>query len=273
MQRLRDNAAGSNQKQTNPQESRRLAIGRCIRSLEHACQCRDADCSLPSCRKIKRVVSHAKACKRKSNGDCSICKQLIALVCYHSKNCQETICPVPFCLNIKNKLIEKQRIMKSRSATTHNRGMAEAIGQLSPGSSNQPSLDNEPLASPEVPQPGLLTTLLASQVLQQLRALTPLRSVNFSQRKQQFLNIRHNPTYYAIKQRLRQVGPQQQEVMDEATVIGQPQFQPGSPQGRAWQQHRQLMAKLRQQMLAKLRQQLGQLVMSPMPAHEHPPLN
>lgn len=75
-------------KQANPQEARKLSIQRCIQSLVHACQCRDANCRLPSCQKMKRVVTHTKICKRKTKGDCPICKQLIALCCYHAKHCQ-----------------------------------------------------------------------------------------------------------------------------------------------------------------------------------------
>ncbi|CAH2244092.1 jg5105, partial [Pararge aegeria aegeria] len=41
-------------KQANPQEARKLSIQRCIQSLVHACQCRDANCRLPSCQKMKR---------------------------------------------------------------------------------------------------------------------------------------------------------------------------------------------------------------------------
>ena len=73
---------------SNPQEARKLSIQRCIQSLVHACQCRDANCRLPSCHKMKRVVSHTKQCKRKTNGGGPICKQLIALCCYHAKLCQ-----------------------------------------------------------------------------------------------------------------------------------------------------------------------------------------
>jgi len=47
-------------------------------------------------------------CKRKTNGGCPICKQLIALCCYHAKHCVETKCPVPFCANIKSKLRQQQ---------------------------------------------------------------------------------------------------------------------------------------------------------------------
>jgi len=72
---------------TNPTEARKLSIQRCIQSLVHACQCRDANCRLPSCQKMKRVTQHTKVCKRKTNGGCPICKQLIALCCYHAKHC------------------------------------------------------------------------------------------------------------------------------------------------------------------------------------------
>lgn len=76
---------------TNPQEARKLSIQRCIHSLVHACQCRDANCRLPSCQKMKRVTQHTKICKRKTNGGCPICKQLIALCCYHAKHCPVSI--------------------------------------------------------------------------------------------------------------------------------------------------------------------------------------
>ena len=83
-----DGGGGEAVPTSNPQEARKLSIQRCIQSLVHACQCRDANCRLPSCHKMKRVVSHTKQCKRKTNGGCPICKQLIALCCYHAKLCQ-----------------------------------------------------------------------------------------------------------------------------------------------------------------------------------------
>ena len=86
-----DGGGGEAPSTSNPQEARKLSIQRCIQSLVHACQCRDANCRLPSCHKMKRVVSHTKQCKRKTNGGCPICKQLIALCCYHAKLCQVRI--------------------------------------------------------------------------------------------------------------------------------------------------------------------------------------
>lgn len=110
-----DDGSPTDMKQANPQEARKQSIQRCIQSLVHACQCRDANCRLPSCQKMKRVVSHTKLCKRKTNGGCPICKQLIALCCYHAKHCQEAKCPVPFCPNIKHKL--KQQQLQQRYAS------------------------------------------------------------------------------------------------------------------------------------------------------------
>ncbi|XP_024140259.1 histone acetyltransferase p300 isoform X2 [Oryzias melastigma] len=120
----------------SPEYSRRLSIQRCIQSLVHACQCRNANCSLPSCQKMKRVVQHTKGCKRKTNGGCPICKQLIALCCYHAKHCQENKCPVPFCLNIKHKLRQQQLQHRLQQAQMLRRRMAsmQRVGQPPPGS-------------------------------------------------------------------------------------------------------------------------------------------
>ncbi|XP_076841342.1 uncharacterized protein LOC143485693 isoform X2 [Brachyhypopomus gauderio] len=112
----------------SPQESRRLSIQRCIQSLVHACQCHDANCSLPSCQKMKRVVQHTKRCRRKTKGGCPVCKQLIALCCYHAKHCQENKCPVPFCLNIKHKLRQRQLQHRIQQAQMMRRRMASMQG-------------------------------------------------------------------------------------------------------------------------------------------------
>ena len=102
-----DDGSSAGDKQ-DPQENRRQSIQRCIQSLVHACQCRDANCRLPSCHKMKRVVAHTKTCRKKTNSGCPICKQLIALCCYHAKHCNENKCQVPFCLQIKQKIRQQQ---------------------------------------------------------------------------------------------------------------------------------------------------------------------
>lgn len=67
---------------------------RCIQSLVHACQCRDANCRRLSCHKMKRVVQHTKTCKKRQQANCPVCKQLIALCCYHAKHCNGAQCQV-----------------------------------------------------------------------------------------------------------------------------------------------------------------------------------
>ncbi|XP_037834605.1 histone acetyltransferase p300 isoform X3 [Kryptolebias marmoratus] len=159
-------AAASTQ---SPGDSRRLSIQRCIQSLVHACQCRNANCSLPSCQKMKRVVQHTKGCKRKTNGGCPICKQLIALCCYHAKHCQENKCPVPFCLNIKQKLRQQQlqhrlqqaQMLRRRMATMQRGGQpaggppgGPGVGLPSPGANGTtaPSTPTSGGTQPPTPQ-------------------------------------------------------------------------------------------------------------------------
>ncbi|TRY77535.1 hypothetical protein DNTS_028247 [Danionella cerebrum] len=138
----------------NPGDSRRLSIQRCIQSLVHACQCRNANCSLPSCQKMKRVVAHTKGCKRKTNGNCPICKQLIALCCYHAKHCQENKCPVPFCLNIKQKLRQQQlqhRLQQAQMVRRRMASMQRTGMQLPGGNGGMPSPGSCSTTGPSTP--------------------------------------------------------------------------------------------------------------------------
>ncbi|XP_037871053.1 histone lysine acetyltransferase CREBBP isoform X3 [Bombyx mori] len=136
-------------KQANPQEARKQSIQRCIQSLVHACQCRDANCRLPSCQKMKRVVTHTKICKRKTKGDCPICKQLIALCCYHAKHCTESKCSVPFCSSIKQKLKQQKVQQRVQQAKLLRRRMAAMNTRAAPPSSPPPHA----LASPPPSKP------------------------------------------------------------------------------------------------------------------------
>lgn len=159
---LDDGSSPADQKQSNPQEARKLSIQRCIQSLVHACQCRDANCRLPSCQRMKRVVTHTKVCKRKTNGGCPICKQLIALCCYHAKHCQEGKCPVPFCSNIKYKMKQQQlqqrlqqaQLLRRRMAVMNTR-TAAPTPQVGPvGGAVSPMGTQGPLAGSVSPQLG-----------------------------------------------------------------------------------------------------------------------
>ena len=161
-----DDGGGKGSDVQNPQESRRVSIQRCIQSLVHACQCRDANCRQPSCQKMKRVVSHTKNCKRKANGCCPICKQLIALCCYHAKHCQEQKCPVPFCLNIKHKLRQQQlqhrlqqaQMLRRRMAVMQRTSITNSINAL-PASQPAPTSS---VSAPTPPNPSQPPTYSAA---------------------------------------------------------------------------------------------------------------
>ena len=102
-----DNATAVKDNQ-DPKESRKQSILRCIQSMTHACQCRDANCKLQSCHKMKTVITHTKLCRKKTDSGCPICKQLIALSCYHAKQCHENKCRMPYCEQIKFKLLQNR---------------------------------------------------------------------------------------------------------------------------------------------------------------------
>ena len=103
-----ESQAHDNKQSVTAKEQRRQSIQRCIQSLEHATYCDDHSCQLHICLKIKKVSAHAKQCKGKTNGGCTVCKQFIALCCYHAKHCNKTNCMVPYCSHIKQKLRKQQ---------------------------------------------------------------------------------------------------------------------------------------------------------------------
>ncbi|KAF8357427.1 cbp-1 [Pristionchus pacificus] len=129
-------------------------IQKCIQSLVHACTCRDANCRRSSCFKMKRVVSHTKQCKKRTNATCPVCKQLIVLCCYHAKHCQKEGCQVPFCMNIRQKLMEQKRSLARRADMMMRRRMEglSAVANANAASSNAPSTSTS-LPSSSNPNP------------------------------------------------------------------------------------------------------------------------
>ena len=147
-----DADGSDSQRQQDPQEARRLSVQKCIQSLVHACQCRDANCRQTNCQKMKRVVLHAKTCQRKMNGGCPSCKQLIMLCCYHAKHCNEPKCQVPFCSNIKQKLRQQQMDNRVREANLMRRRVQQMTGlpySNSGGSSGGAFTQQQPQQQPQ----------------------------------------------------------------------------------------------------------------------------
>jgi E1A/CREB-binding protein len=85
------------------------SMQRCIQSLIHALQCKNANCRRNTCHKMKKVIAHNKQCKKRQQVNCPVCKHYISLCNYHAKYCNQQSCPVPFCSNIRQKLQEQER--------------------------------------------------------------------------------------------------------------------------------------------------------------------
>jgi hypothetical protein len=104
---------------------------------------------------MKRVVSHTRQCKRKSNGGCPICKQLVALCCYHAKVCQEAKCPVHFCQNIKEKLRQQslqEAAMMSQQQQSFGKGNPDNPGMVGPGGAGVALSSNSTMMIQQQPQ-------------------------------------------------------------------------------------------------------------------------
>ncbi|XP_065324236.1 CREB-binding protein-like isoform X2 [Gordionus sp. m RMFG-2023] len=140
---LGNGSSDSVKREADLAEARQQSIQRCIQNLVHASQCKDANCRLSSCQKMKRVVAHTKGCKKKVNSGCPVCKQFITLCCFHAKNCPEPKCPVPFCNNIKHKLAlqkKQQRLAQEQHALRRMAAMnaAQAAQSISSVSGSVP---------------------------------------------------------------------------------------------------------------------------------------
>uniref|UniRef100_A0A3P9B5I0 histone acetyltransferase n=1 Tax=Maylandia zebra TaxID=106582 RepID=A0A3P9B5I0_9CICH len=254
-----DNNSQSGEASKSPQESRRLSIQRCIQSLVHACQCRNANCSLPSCQKMKRVVQHTKGCKRKTNGGCPVCKQLIALCCYHAKHCQENKCPVPFCLNIKHKLRQQQlqhrlqqaQLMRRRMATMQCRTMPlpsppPSAAPSTPTSHTQPSTPQtpqQPLSNqPQTPNSAGVMSPSFSNAPRTAQAQAPvsqgkpgpqpppIAAVKMAQRIEMMAQAQQNQRNYRVNVNGLPMNPQQPQQRMTAPMQPAMQMVPG-PRG------------------------------------------
>uniref|UniRef100_H2YZX0 histone acetyltransferase n=1 Tax=Ciona savignyi TaxID=51511 RepID=H2YZX0_CIOSA len=135
----------------NLESGRTLAVQRCINSLVHACQCRNANCNSPACSRMKKIVTHTKSCKRKAGGGCPICKQLIALCVYHAKICQESKCQVPFCYTLKMRMKQQEQQHRRKESLLMRRRMAIMTAtSASQSGPHTPGADNN--AAPATPK-------------------------------------------------------------------------------------------------------------------------
>lgn len=96
-------AAAKKESETQWQAARTRLIEQGLAFLLHAIRCHDPACANTTCPKAKVLVAHSKSCGKKSSG-CIDCKQLIEMCRYHSENCENEKCAIPFCSNLKKDL-------------------------------------------------------------------------------------------------------------------------------------------------------------------------
>lgn len=122
-------------------ENRSSQLNYYIQSLEHACSCRDANCRMNSCQRMKGFLEHLRnGCRNsKNNKMCKICLQLKKLCFAHAKQCDRNKCPVPNCSVMKERM-EKQR---TESKIKNNQLMRRRMAVMQ----RQPMLDREEQSS------------------------------------------------------------------------------------------------------------------------------
>lgn len=121
---LDDSVPNAETKAHSQEEARRKSMQTYVQSLEHASQCRDANCRSQVCQKMKRYISHVRLCQKGDRKGCPMCKIVIQLCCAHAKACKETKCLVPFCPKLKQKFqkiraeqqFQQQQLMRRRMA-------------------------------------------------------------------------------------------------------------------------------------------------------------
>ncbi|XP_055355018.1 protein cbp-1-like [Paramacrobiotus metropolitanus] len=93
----------------NAPETRWAMVERLLQTLLHVGYCHSDTCSVRACQNIKRLISHTRTCQLKFTEECSLCWPLIALCCYHAKQCNECQCLVPFCQAIRPEWEQQRR--------------------------------------------------------------------------------------------------------------------------------------------------------------------
>uniref|UniRef100_A0A914PUF7 histone acetyltransferase n=1 Tax=Panagrolaimus davidi TaxID=227884 RepID=A0A914PUF7_9BILA len=91
-------------------KKRQESIQKIIEKLIHAVNCKNESCTtFATCNRLKQILSHLQICKNRKENKCSVCKQMIALCCFHAKQCKAEICQIPFCRQFKLKFAEKDQ--------------------------------------------------------------------------------------------------------------------------------------------------------------------
>ncbi|XP_042500895.1 histone acetyltransferase HAC1-like [Macadamia integrifolia] len=100
-----------------------LWIKRVLEVLDHASRCllgRSNPCSYQHCMKIKKLFWHARDCKIRVTGGCKPCRKIWLILKFHVRNCKQSECPVPRCMDLKKHVtrLQLQSDTRRRAAVT-----------------------------------------------------------------------------------------------------------------------------------------------------------
>ncbi|XP_073119874.1 histone acetyltransferase HAC1-like [Henckelia pumila] len=81
-----------------------LKIKSLLDLLLHAALCpssREKSCPYPKCQAIKTLFQHGRGCAEHVAGGCKQCKKIWHLICLHARNCEDSSCKFPRCMDVK----------------------------------------------------------------------------------------------------------------------------------------------------------------------------
>jgi len=105
-----------------------------IKALEHASTCRNTNCKIAHCQRMRKLIGHTRECKQRAGG-CTLCRQLVMLCCHHAKTCKNDSCTIPYCSKIKDKFKQQQgrnnqrnlRALQQRAQLMNNGGAPRPV--------------------------------------------------------------------------------------------------------------------------------------------------
>lgn len=104
--------------------NRRPDLESLARALEHAADCQETPCPEKHCSRFKAALVHIKSCQRvKSAQRCSICRYLLYVVIYHSRNCTVQNCKINFCDHVRTRQDELSSAQRDHEARIMRRRM------------------------------------------------------------------------------------------------------------------------------------------------------